>query len=621
MRIPRPFSIFRAVVLIGLALVPVVTLVHRDDLGRWDGQRSAMAAPDEFSYLLMARHFMQGGGLSLQHEIGRDTFYPPGYPLLLAAWGKCFGLTAFTAHALNATLLAVATVLAFFLCRRLLRRIGPLPPAATPSAPAAGAALSARAIDILALLMAGIFATNWHVLETSLLVMSEPAFMVATFAWLLVALRWADWPEDPWRTLAVAVLAIAAWSIRGAGIVCVGTTLAYAMVYWVAEVIGDRRGGGAGRPPASRRLYREGRLAPVIIVLTLVIAYQAVLAAYSQEKSLLAGRESANSYPKQLLRGLLVEAPAKDDPHPWATVGKAWVKHMYDLVGGHLQDYAASFVPWPREEPDASVRTYLGWWFGLLGLSGFFLHAWRVVRGRLRGEAGAEEPAGGFLVIYVFLYAGLYLVWPFNFARFWSPLLPLMLVYIAAWIVRFSHAGRLMPRWAPAAALLTCLLILSAEEVTLQLGFYARRLNYVSDALRDGVRAVMRAAPDAQHVLVTGKGDDELYALAWYFAQEPGGASYRLRAPEPHLPVTGKYERADQMLVRSADELRGKPGERLFFFSYFPGANHDTRDTLLSIHTLRPEDNAVRVFQKGGDVGIWEIRVGPATTRATTRAP
>ena len=33
----------------------------------------------------------------------------------------------------------------------------------------------------LALLVAGIFATNWHVLESSLLIMSEPAFMLATF--------------------------------------------------------------------------------------------------------------------------------------------------------------------------------------------------------------------------------------------------------------------------------------------------------------------------------------------------------------------------------------------------------------------------------------------------------
>jgi hypothetical protein len=287
------------------------------------------------------------------------------------------------------------------------------------------------------------------------------------------------------------------------------------------------------------------------------------------------------------------------------------VQHMVHLVWGHLQDYAASFVPWPREEPDASVRTYLGWLFGLLGLSGFVMHAWRLLRGR---PAGAM--AGWFVMIYVLLYGGLYLVWPFNFARFWSPLLPIMLVYLAVLIVRFSRAGRWWPRWTPATALLVILLGLSTEEVTLQLGFYARRLNYVSDALRDGVRTIMRTSPDPQHTLVTGMGDDELYALAWYFAQEPNGAKYRMRAPEPHLPTTGSHERADQMLARTADELRGQPGDRLFFFSYFPNA--DTRDTLLSLHELRPQDSNVKIFQKGGEVGIWEIRARSVTTQNTT---
>ena len=74
------------------ALAPLASLVHCNDL-RHGTSTSAMAAPDEFSDLLMAQHFMHGGGLSLQDQLGRDTYFPPGYPLLLAAWGTCFGLT------------------------------------------------------------------------------------------------------------------------------------------------------------------------------------------------------------------------------------------------------------------------------------------------------------------------------------------------------------------------------------------------------------------------------------------------------------------------------------------------------------------------------------------------
>src|SRR6185295_3186393 len=104
-------------------------------LGRWDVQRSAMAAPDEFSYLLMAQHFLNGGGLSLQDVLGRDTFYPPGYPFLLAVWGKCFGLTAFTAHAFNAFLLCLDTLVVFALSRRLLLHLSRVNGTRRPLAP------------------------------------------------------------------------------------------------------------------------------------------------------------------------------------------------------------------------------------------------------------------------------------------------------------------------------------------------------------------------------------------------------------------------------------------------------------------------------------------------------
>src|SRR5678815_2278901 len=95
---------FRFLLLLIIALFPAVALFHRNDVGRWEVQRSAMAAPDEFSYLLMADHFLKGGGLSLEGAIGRDTFYPPGYPLMLAGFAKVAGnsLTTAKTHVLNA---------------------------------------------------------------------------------------------------------------------------------------------------------------------------------------------------------------------------------------------------------------------------------------------------------------------------------------------------------------------------------------------------------------------------------------------------------------------------------------------------------------------------------------
>src|SRR5438046_2970579 len=96
--------VFRIAFILLIMAIPFCTLVHRNDLHHWDTQRSAMAAPDELSYLLMGRHFAQGGGISVKEALGRDTFYPPGYPLLIAGWAWVThngGVTAPSAHLLN----------------------------------------------------------------------------------------------------------------------------------------------------------------------------------------------------------------------------------------------------------------------------------------------------------------------------------------------------------------------------------------------------------------------------------------------------------------------------------------------------------------------------------------
>jgi hypothetical protein len=602
--------VLRGWVLVILALVPLATLFHRDVLGQWDVQRSAMAAPDEFSYLLMAQHFMHGGGLSLQDQIGRDTYFPPGFPILLAAWGKCFGLTAFTAHALNAVLLCLATLVAYSLSRRLLVLLARVNDGRVR--------LSARVADVLALLVTGIFATNWHVLETSLLVMSEPAFMLVVLAWLALALRWPQWHSHPLQALVLVLLAVAAWSIRGAGITCVAATIVYPLWVWRKE--------GFSRAA----LLRHG--VPVVLAICLPLAYQGVLTVLSPEKSVVSGEESANSYTKQLLHGLLETGEIKPGdarlPRVWLVKGAAIAGNLYRQVFGHLDDFSYGFVPWLRENPDMHFRDVAGKifaFFALLGFAGHLLYNLRV-HPPVTSESGLADKRestlkrelrdeGGFLELFLLLYVGLYLLWPFNMPRFWSPILPVMLVYVADAVIRFAGRMKAIPKPALAAVLLALLFVLSAEEDILQLGNYARRLNYVSDALRDAAQTIVQSSRGPNRTLVAGMSDDELFAMAWYFSQTPGGAGagYRVQSPAPHVAAKGgKRELAHEMLIRLYDEAAQSPGgKRLFFISYFPNA--DTRAALAQLAEMRhgttdePAAAVYNVYQKGAEVTVWEI--------------
>jgi hypothetical protein len=654
--------ILRYILLPLLILIPLASLLHRTDSGHLDLQRSAMAAPDEFSYLLMAQNFLRGGGLSLEHSLGRDTFYPPGYPLLLAAWGKLFGMTAISAHALNTTLLCAAVAITFFFSRRLLAQLLP--------------DLSARAADLLALLIAGLFATNWHVLETSLLLMSEPLFMLTTFAWLALAIRWPHWPAKPLQALAISLLAVAAWSVRGAGIVCVATTLLYPLLHALAQWKSSRTLAPTPAPfPTAAAPLRHSsfiiRIFPFALVLALPILYQLVLVLFSPEKSLFTPHDSANSYTKQLLHGLTVDAPAPGDPHPTYTLLRAWFHQIYNLISGHLADFAASFVPWPRLEPDATFRTNIGRLLALLSIAGLLTHLYQTSHSFFSHKPSTarippeQSPAQSpfqhsafriqhlpitFLDLYLFFYAALYILWPFNFARFWSPILPFMLIYIVYVVARLRipltpvlirHSSFVIRHFSTflSATLLALLFLLSSEELVIQIGNYSRRLNHVSDALANAVHNILLASPSAtpaRPALVAGMGDDELYALAWYSSQDPlytqNPARFQLCAPLPHLPTTGKHERADQLLLRLLSDLKHQPSpltpqpselapqpselapqpselapqpSRLFFLSYFP--NQDTRDTLLSVRTQVPTVTILPLRHQEDIVATYEL--------------
>ncbi len=100
------------------------------------------------------------------------------------------------------------------------------------------------------------------------------------------------------------------------------------------------------------------------------------------------------------------------------------------MVFSHLDDYGSSFTPWFRESPDFHLLNIVGKVMGFLGLLGWLNRL-------LRRESGTR-----FVEIYVGLYIALYLVWPFDMARFWVPLLPVMVVYGVDGVRQFWGACR-----------------------------------------------------------------------------------------------------------------------------------------------------------------------------------
>jgi hypothetical protein len=562
--------LLRWIVVFLFALFPLTTLVHRNDLGRWDVNRNAMAAPDEFSYLLLADSLLHGDGISTAKTIGRDTFYPPGYPLLLAGWSRIVGLTVFHAHVLNAILVCIATLVVYAFTQRLLRLLGE------------GVHPQFQMRDEengwLAVLIAGLFATNWHVLEGALFVFSEPAFMLVTFAWLALGLRWREWHRHLLQTFVLTLLAIAAWAIRGAGMVCIAAMLGSLLL----QLFNGRE------LPLGRRMMRT--LQPVLLILLLAITYQITITRISPEKSLASVNSSDNSYGLQLLRGITKNDTLHDFPSIAARV--------VTLAFSHLDDYAGSFTPWFRESPAYLFLNLIGKTFGLLGLFGWL---YRFLRG--------NSPTR-FLEVYILFYIALYLLWPFNMTRFWAPLLPIMLAYAVDALRQLSQCRRvkvLNPRTA-APILLLLLLALSTQEMWLQLGNYERRLNYVSDALADAARAVVRHSPNPADTIFAVGGTSEHFVFAWYLPRP-----YLPRSPEPRLPATGGRETVEAMLIRSLREVEASPPKRLFVTSYF--TEPDYPDVFRELQRREPALMAHfairRIFQKEIITTVWEFMPRP----------
>jgi hypothetical protein len=141
-------------ILFGVALLVFALLVNSS----WN------ASPDSALYLSLAESILEGGGYVFNGE--PHTYVPPGFPLLLAAWGKIFGSSFWSYRIFAAGFGFLASVAAFLL---LLRLCGPN----------------------TAFLMGGLFSLNYCVVKNSTLILADVPFAFFVFIALIVIL-WAS---------------------------------------------------------------------------------------------------------------------------------------------------------------------------------------------------------------------------------------------------------------------------------------------------------------------------------------------------------------------------------------------------------------------------------------------
>lgn len=533
------YLLIRRLCLLLLCLMPLTTLVYRDELGRWAQNRTCMAAPDEPSYFLMAQALSHDGTLNITSLAGRDTFYPVGWPGLLALLTQPLGLSRFTAHAAAAALLAVVVIQVYKLAKREIRNAE------------------------LALLTAGVFATNWFVLDGSVFIFSEPAFTMFLLAWLSVGLARPDWPVSRRYTVVLTVLAIAASAMRAAGIVCLAAMVVYAAGYL---------------------LYRKewAKLAVRLAIIAVIfVSYHAVMHHLSPERSLAAAAHTDNSYSKQLLNGLTNDEYQKQGIRALLDVHRL-AKNLAQMGQEHLTSFAESLIPPTRETPRFGPYAVLSKLMLLVAVFGCLTVA----------------PKQRMLAIFLAFYAALYILWPFDMIRFWTPALPVVLIFLIQATKDRLGVANWHGSYRMAGLLLFLLLAMNLQELALKQVYWLRRLNYVSETLATTAAAIRKDAA-AHHVppVVVAPGRDEAFSFAIYMNEpEPAGLrplSYPL-VPPPMSPENG------QSLT---DCVAGTGMETVWVVSYF--AHPDIEEALAA---LDPKQFRVtKVHQREIIAAAWRV--------------
>ncbi len=433
-----PQFYLRRIILCLICLTPLLTLVHENERGQWVANHSAFIAPDEFSYLLTAQN------IAMLRDMPVVSFYPPGFSAVLALWGEGFGFSIVSMHVCVVVVQCLAVALAYLLIKEMLRR--------------SMAGRGPRWMQFwMPVLLTALYASSWYTLKNTLSIFAEPAFTCVTSCWLWLALRYPHWWRS-WRlTILMAVLALAAASMRASGIICVATTLGFPVLDAICLM----------RKTPERGLDRQ-LLTTIMVVLLTAAAYYGTIQKLAPEKGLFT--TSGHSYTQQLLHGLTegYTIPYYNLP---ALAGNA-----FKLMVPHFDSWAQLFCPPQREDtsdyfPRVGIYNVLGRIMLLLAAGGWLLDLVLARAGRSR-----------FMATYVLLYVLLYAVWPFDEVRFWLPIFPIMLAYAWETIAKLQtpKAGEKQPikarlRYVPSKrvagilpklGVLVCalLLILNIEE-------------------------------------------------------------------------------------------------------------------------------------------------------------
>ncbi len=554
LKIPA-YRLLCATLLALLCLMPVTTLIYRDELGNWAKNRTCMAAPDEPSYLLMAQALSHDGTINISGIAGHDTFYPPAWPAAMALLTYPFGLSRFTAHLAAAILLSISIYQVYRLALFMLKKQITDNPIN-----------NGMRVSVFALLITAVYATNWHVLDGSTFAFSEPGFTVALLAWLIVGMHHPDWPASKKWTFVLALLALLACAMRSAGMVCVASMLIYAGAYWL------------------RRHELKKLILSVAVILALTIAYFGLMHVLSPERSLAAAASTDNSYSKQLLNGLT-------DHHYQQEGFKALLdlrrvgRNLVIAVYEHGSSWAESFAPPIRETPRFGPFTVIGRMMLLMALFGGIISI-------------RKYPLACLLVG---VYAALYLLWPFDMIRFWAPILPLMLVFIIRAIADRIGTQRINGSYRMACMLLLILLALYLQELRIKQPYWLQRLNYVSDTFALTAEAIKKDSGDSVPYLIT-PGRDEAFSYAWYMNEpHPAGEvplAYPL-LPPPHTPKGG------QSLAQC---VMNSNANTMYVVSYF---THP--DIAAALAELDPKEFRVRLItQREIIAAAWRVeRVHP----------
>jgi hypothetical protein len=374
----------------------------------------------------------------------------------------------------------------------------------------------------------------------------------------------------------MAMLAVTATSMRSAGIICVAVTLLYPLLDWFLRARREM-------PKKSDRLVIALGLGALITV-----AYYGTIQAIAPEKGV--ATTGGHSYTQQFLWGL-----TDDYTIPYYNVPKlAW--NLWNICLPHFDTFGQMFCPLQREDvapniPRMGIYNVLARVLFVMAIGGWLFDLFVRRRGRSR-----------FVALYVLFYIALYSIWPFDYVRFWVPILPLLLAYMWETIGGSPvHIGRAARRIAPPLGVVMCLLLvtLNCQELYLKLPYFQRRLSYVSECLTGVTTAIRKDGGDPQRDVVAS-GDMFLYAYYTRFPQA------KLPPPDPRKLGPDVCRSETLFVLKLIAQPAADGGKRRVYIpAYFPPEFYGR--LISDITAALPADYQIRRIYQQEMVTLWAI--------------